>query len=86
MLALVVEQRRRASYVPINLDLNMLMPAPIVNVPSSPPVNVRNEVNVPQAQSFTIRRDSDGKITGAPILSAAADVGTIARSRNPLLC
>jgi len=53
--------------VPINLDLNMLMPAPIVNVPSSPPVNVRNEVNVPQAQSITIRRDSDGKITGADI-------------------
>ena len=67
--------------MPINLDLNILMPAPIVNVPSSPPVNVRNEVNVPQAQSITIRRDSDGKITGAPILSAAADVGTIARSR-----
>jgi hypothetical protein len=43
-------------------------------------VNVRNEVNVPQAQSLTIRRDSDGKITGAT-LSAAADVGTIARSR-----
>jgi len=53
--------------VPINLDLNMLMPAPIVNVPSSPPVNVRNEVNVPQAQSITIRRDSDGKIAGADI-------------------
>ena len=53
--------------MPINLDLNMLMPAPIVNVPSSPPVNVRNEVNVPQAQSITIRRDSDGKITGADI-------------------
>jgi len=53
--------------VPINLDLNMLMPAPIVNVPSSPPVNVRNEVNVPRAQSITIRRDSDGKITGADI-------------------
>jgi hypothetical protein len=43
-------------------------------------VNVRNEVNVPQAQSLTIRRDSDGKITGAT-LSAAADVGNIARSR-----
>ena len=40
--------------MPISLDLNMLMPAPIVNVPSSPPVNVRNEVNVPQAQSITI--------------------------------
>jgi len=39
-------------------------------------VNVRNELNVPQAQSITIRRDSDGKIAGAPILSAAADVGT----------
>jgi hypothetical protein len=30
-------------------------------------VNVRNEVNVPQAQSITFRRDSDGKITGADI-------------------
>lgn len=53
--------------VPINLDLSLLMPAPIVNVPASPPVNVRNEVNVPQAQTLTIRRDSDGKITGADI-------------------
>ena len=64
----------------INLDLNMLMPAPIVNVPSSPPVNVRNEVNVPMRKASRSGAIPTAK-SPAPTLSAAADVGTIARSR-----